>query len=152
MTEEQITTTIETEVAAGPRDLPAGQHWFWGTGRRKSSIARVRIRPGDGQFLINKREIETYFSEDQHRSDVVAPLNETKTKGNIDIMVNVHGGGYTGQAGAIRLGLSRALKEYDPTLESALRSAGFLSVDARQVERKKYGQRGARRRFQFSKR
>lgn len=154
MTEDTTTTeTIEApEVQAGPRDLPAGKHWFWGTGRRKTSVARVRIRPGEGKFLINKREVDAYFSEVQHRADMNAPLEATKTLGNIDVMVNVHGGGYTGQAGAIRLGLSRALKEYDPSLESVLRDRGYLTTDSRQVERKKYGQRGARRRFQFSKR
>ncbi len=154
MSEDTTTTeTIEApQVKAGPRDLPAGKHWFWGTGRRKTSVARVRIRPGEGKFLINQREVDAYFSEVQHRADMNAPLEATKTLGNIDIMVNVHGGGYTGQAGAIRLGLSRALKEYDPSLEGVLRERGYLTTDSRQVERKKYGQRGARRRFQFSKR
>lgn len=146
---------VTTEVAAepqGPRDLPPGQHWFWGTGRRKTSVARVRIRPGGGTFLINGREVDAFFSEPQHRGDMAAPLEATGTTGKLEIMVNVQGGGYTGQAGAILLGLSRALKEYDPSLESALRDRGFLTTDSRQVERKKYGQRGARRRFQFSKR
>jgi small subunit ribosomal protein S9 len=142
----------ETPAAPTVRDLPPGRHWFWGTGRRKTSVARVRIRPGDGKYLINERQIDDYFSEVQDRADMVAPLKVTKTEGRIDVHVRVHGGGSTGQAGAIRLGLSRALKEYDPSLEAVLRDEGFLTVDDRQVERKKYGQRGARRRFQFSKR
>jgi len=143
---------IEAPVAAGPNELPAGEHWFWGTGRRKTSVARVRIRPGKGHFLINGRRVDQFFTEMQDRNDMAAPLKVTKTEGQLDVYVNVSGGGPTGQAGAVRLGLSRALKEYDPSLEEALRDEGFLTVDSRQVERKKYGQAGARRRFQFSKR
>jgi len=137
---------------SGPRDIPAGQHWFWGTGRRKTSVARVRIRPGQGNFLINGRRVEQFFSELQDRNDMYAPLQATNTKGALDVYANVTGGGGTGQAGAVRLGLSRALKEYDPSFENVLRDKGYLTVDDRQVERKKYGQPGARRRFQFSKR
>jgi len=137
---------------AGPRPLPEGQHWYWGTGRRKTAVARVRIRPGKGNFLINGRRIDQHFQEPQDRDDMIAPLKLTSTEGNFDVYVKVHGGGLSGQAGAVRLGLSRALSEYDASFEVPLRDAGFLTVDSRQVERKKYGQRGARRRFQFSKR
>jgi len=144
--------TPAAEPGPKPQPLPEGQHWFWGTGRRKSSVARVRIRPGSGRFMINGKSIERHFSEMRDRNDMLAPLQATKTEGQLDVYVNVQGGGPSGQAGAIRLGLSRALKEYDPSTEQPLRDAGFLTVDARRVERKKYGQPGARRRFQFSKR
>jgi small subunit ribosomal protein S9 len=143
------------EIAEEPEVKAAAEPKFgfwWGTGRRKSSVARVRIKPGDGQFSINKRPVDEYFTEVQDREDMNAALKTTKTFGKMDVFVNVHGGGHTGQAGAIVLGLARALKEYDPTLELILRKEGYLTVDARRVERKKYGQRGARRRFQFSKR
>lgn len=147
----QTAVPPQTEPA-GPRDIPAGQHWFWGTGRRKTSVARVRIRPGQGNFLINGRRVEQFFTELQDRNDMYAPLEATKTQGALDVYANVTGGGGSGQAGAVRLGLSRALKQYDPSFEDVLRDKGYLTVDARQVERKKYGQPGARRRFQFSKR
>ena len=133
-------------VAPGPGGF------FWGTGRRKASVARVRIKAGQGRFLINGRPIDNYFSEIRDRQDIVAPLAATDTRERVDVLVKVHGGGYTGQAGAIRLGVSRALKNYDGTLEPALREHGMLSRDPRRVERKKYGQPGARKRFQFSKR
>lgn len=149
---EKSNTAELTQPASAPRNLPAGQHWFWGTGRRKTAVARVRIRPGKGHFLINGKKIEQFFSEMQDRNDMLAPLKLTKTLGSLDIYVKVEGGGITGQAGAIRLGLSRALKDYDPSIERALRDANYLTTDDRQVERKKYGQAGARRRFQFSKR
>ena len=154
--------TTETPEAASPPEpeaappAPAAEPdkagYFWGTGRRKASVARVRIRPGDGQFKINNREIEVYFTELRDQQNIVAPLKVTSTHGKIDVFVNVKGGGYTGQAGAVKLGLSRALKRYDAGLESALRGEGMLTRDPRAVERKKYGQPGARRRFQFSKR
>lgn len=123
-----------------------------GTGRRKAAVARVRIKPGDGKFLVNNREIDTYFTEIRDRQDIIEPLKATNTQGSLDVLVKVHGGGFTGQAGAIRLGLSRAIKNYDPTLERVLRDNNMLSRDPRRVERKKYGQPGARKRFQFSKR
>lgn len=126
--------------------------YFWGTGRRKTSVARVRIRPGSGKFLINKREVDAFFCEERDRKDVVAPLVATSTMGKFDVFVNVAGGGTSGQAGAVQLGIARALRDADPTFERALRDDGYLTRDSRMVERKKYGQRGARRRFQFSKR
>ena len=110
------------------------------------------MKAGDGKFTVNKREIDRHFTEERDRRNVMAPVEATKTEGSLDIHVNVQGGGFMGQAEAVRLGLSRALKNYDPSLEQVLRDSDFLTRDAREVERKKYGQRGARRRFQFSKR
>ncbi len=135
-----------------PTGAPPDGHWWWGTGRRKTAVARVRIRPGDGKFHVNKRPYDSYFTEDRDRADLMNVLSKTNTTGSLDVHVNVHGGGYMGQAGAIVLGLARALRRYDERLEPILRSNAFLSRDPRKVERKKYGQRGARRRFQFSKR
>ena len=140
--------TIEPKPSGAPPD----GHWWWGTGRRKTAVARVRIRPGDGKFQVNKKAHDTYFTEDRDRADLMNVLDKTNTTGSLDVHVNVRGGGYMGQAGAIVLGLARALRRYDERLEPILRSNAFLSRDPRKVERKKYGQRGARRRFQFSKR
>jgi len=131
--------------------------WWWGTGRRKSACARVRLKPGTGEIKVQvnrrkMREADEYFKEMRDREDVKAPLKITNTLGKVDVIVRLKGGGFMGQAQATRLGIARALKSYDPTLESALRDAGFLTRDPREVERKKYGQAGARRRFQFSKR
>jgi small subunit ribosomal protein S9 len=148
-------TAAPAPVKRAPAEPKMG--WWWGTGRRKTAVARVRIKPGSGDMKIqvskNKtKKIDEYFTEDRDRSDVLAPLRATNTLGKIDIVARLHGGGYMGQAGAMSLGLARALKDYDPALESALRDGGYLTRDAREVERKKYGQAGARRRFQFSKR
>ena len=126
--------------------------WWWAVGRRKSAVARVRIQPGDGKFLINKRAFEEYLTGERDQKDIMAVLSKTKTTGAIDVHVNVRGGGFTGQAGAILLGLGRALFQYDASLEPILRENDFLTRDPRKVERKKYGQPGARKRFQFSKR
>ncbi|MBI1368805.1 MAG: 30S ribosomal protein S9 [Planctomycetes bacterium] len=145
------TQTLPQTTEPKAADKPKFGFW-WGTGRRKSAIARVRVRPGSGKFLINDREVDNYFSEIQHRTDAQAPLTATNTAGKIDVFVSVSGGGITGQAGAILLGLARALSSYDPTLEQTFRDNGYMTRDAREVERKKYGQAGARRRFQFSKR
>jgi len=134
------------------RKGPDAGGFYWGTGRRKSAVARVRVRPGSGQFKINKRDVDEYFTELQDRADCVAPLEATNSRDRFDVFVNVSGGGITGQAGAILLGLSRALRNFDASFEESLRDAGYLTRDARRVERKKYGQPGARRRFQFSKR
>jgi len=146
------TTTTATATAPAPAAKPDKGGFFWGTGRRKAAVARVRIRPGKGKFLINGREIDHYFTELRDQNDATAPLRETKTVDGLDVFVNVHGGGYMGQAGAVLLGVARALKIYDPSLEPILRDNNFLSRDPRRVERKKYGQPGARKRFQFSKR
>ena len=110
------------------------------------------MRSGEGRFLINKREIDDFFTIERDRNDIVAPLVATDCKDRMDVFVNIHGGGTTGQAGAIVLGLARALRNYNTDYEPTLREGRFLTRDSRKVERKKYGQRGARRRFQFSKR
>ncbi len=125
---------------------------YYGTGRRKTAVARVYLRPGTGAIKVNKREFEAYFPNRVLKMIIRQPLLITETAENFDIIVNVRGGGSAGQAGAIRHGLSRALLEFNPELRPKLKSAGFLMRDAREVERKKYGQPKARRRFQFSKR
>jgi len=125
---------------------------FWGVGRRKSAVARVRLVPGKGKILINKREVDAYFTQPQDRTAVHDALIATKTERAFDVFVNVRGGGTTGQAGAIRLGVARALVLADSRYEPVLREKRYLTRDARVVERKKYGRRKARRRFQFSKR
>ena len=130
----------------------AGRTYIWGTGRRKSSVARVRLCEGSGNFLINKRPADSYFTNDMDRNAIVAPLQATDMLGRVDIFVSVAGGGLTGQAGAVVLGVARALNKYDPQCESPLRDGGYLTRDGRMKERKKYGRRGARRGFQFSKR
>ncbi|GAA0071515.1 30S ribosomal protein S9 [Clostridium sardiniense] len=125
---------------------------YMGTGRRKKSVARVRLVPGNGKVVINKREIENYFGLETLRVIVNQPLVLTGTKDKFDLLVNVHGGGFTGQAGAIRHGVARALVKSDEALKSELKKAGFLTRDPRMVERKKYGLKKARRAPQFSKR
>jgi small subunit ribosomal protein S9 len=125
---------------------------YIGTGRRKSSVARVRLVPGTGKITINDREIEDYIPFAALREVVKQPLVATETVGSYDIHVNVNGGGYTGQAGAIRHGISRALLQADPEFRPTLKRAGLLTRDARMKERKKYGLKGARRAPQFSKR
>ena len=147
---KEPTVKREVKYKHGPEAQKSG--WWWGTGRRKTAVARVRLRPGTGIFLINKREINDYFTEPRDREDAVAPLKSTETFGELDVHVNIKGGGYMGQAGAILLGVARALRVYDCSLEQVLRDNGYLTRDAREVERKKPGQPGARRRFQFSKR
>jgi small subunit ribosomal protein S9 len=131
---------------------PPTQGVFWGTGRRKSAVARVRIVPGEGKLVINKRTVDEYFSEPQERLAVRESLMATNTESSFNVFVNVRGGGHSGQAGAIRLGIARALVRANTRYEPTLREKGYLTRDARVVERKKYGQRKARRRFQFSKR
>ena len=125
---------------------------FYGTGRRKKSIARVYLVPGTGKITINKRDIDEYFGLETLKVIVRQPLALTETEGKFDVIVNVRGGGYTGQAGAIRHGLSRALLEADNDDRPALKAAGFLTRDPRMKERKKYGLKAARRAPQFSKR
>ena len=126
--------------------------YIWGTGRRKSSVSRVRIAPGSGKIEVNGRTLNDYFTNERDRKAIFGPLECTNTGGKLDIWVNTDGGGPTGQSGALIMGLARALIKYDPTTLDALRISGFLTRDSRMKERKKYGQRGARRRFQFSKR
>ncbi|MCL2171800.1 MAG: 30S ribosomal protein S9 [Defluviitaleaceae bacterium] len=125
---------------------------YYGTGRRKSSVARVYIMPGNGKITINKREMDDYFGLETLKIIVRQPLELTGMTGKFDVLVNVHGGGYTGQAGAIRHGITRALVEADADFRPALKKAGFLTRDPRMKERKKYGLKGARRAPQFSKR
>jgi small subunit ribosomal protein S9 len=124
----------------------------WGTGRRKKAVARVRLCAGGGKVEVNGQGFEAYFPTAQMRSHVLGPLRATESAQKYDVYANVTGGGPLGQAGAIRLGIARALKTLDGTAEPTLRGGGFLTRDARMKERKKYGQRGARRKFQFSKR
>jgi len=162
MAESDLTKTLQpAQVAPAPAVAPAPVAqpakpdrggFVWGTGRRKSSVARVRIKPGEGKYLVNGRDLTAYFTQLRDQNDAIAPLKLTKTEGRLDVFVNVNGGGYTGQAGAVLLGLSRAIKGYDPALEPVLRDNDMLTRDPRRVERKKPGQPGARKRFQFSKR
>ncbi|WP_100065034.1 30S ribosomal protein S9 [Miniphocaeibacter massiliensis] len=125
---------------------------YLGTGRRKTSVARVRLVPGNGQFIINKKTIDEYFDFDTLKVIAREPLTLTENIDSYDVYVNVKGGGYTGQAGAIRHGIARALLEVDAELRPTLKRAGFLTRDPRKVERKKYGQKKARKSPQFSKR
>ena len=146
MAETTETTTATTEAPA------AKPNYTWGVGRRKSAVARVRIAPGTGKVEINGRELNDYLTGERDRKSIFGPIEVTSTGGKIDVFARCTGGGPTGQAGAIVMGLGRALAKYDSTLEVPLRQGGFLTRDSRMKERKKYGQRGARRRFQFSKR
>ncbi len=146
-----VNVSTQKERLSGSSTGPKGGFW-WGTGRRKSSVARVRIKPGKGKLLVNKKELKDYFVREQDRKAVLAPLVTVDAEKSFDIFINVKGGGTTGQAGASLLGIARALKKYDENYIQALRDSGHLTRDPRMVERKKPGQRGARRRFQFSKR
>jgi small subunit ribosomal protein S9 len=125
---------------------------YYGTGRRKTATARVFLRPGDGKIVINKREFDVYFPNETLRMIIRQPLQLTETLGKFDILVNVAGGGVAGQAGAVRHGITRALMQFNIELRRRLKRAGFVTRDPRMKERKKYGQKGARKRFQFSKR
>jgi small subunit ribosomal protein S9 len=151
-------TTTATPVTPAPAPVTrgkvvvGGKVFFWGTGRRKKSVARVRMTAGEGKFLINDREVDDFFKETKDRNFVRAPLITANLVTAFNVSVNVSGGGYTGQAGAVAQGLGRALTMFDATLRAGQKEGGFLTRDSRMKERKKYGQRGARRRFQFSKR
>jgi len=125
---------------------------YLGTGRRKSAIARIFLRPGKGQISINGRAFDDYFKTEASRAVVRQPLLATETSDKFDVLILTEGGGQLGQAGAVRLGIARALVEFNSELRGKLKQLGFLTRDPRAHERKKYGQRGARRRFQFSKR
>lgn len=150
MSEENNTANLPESVAG---DVPKPKvNYTWGVGRRKSAVARVRVAPGTGRIEINGRALNDYLTNERDRKAIFGPLEVTNTGGKMDVLVNAGGGGPTGQTGAIIMGLGRALAKFDPSLEVALRSGGFLTRDSRMKERKKYGQRGARRRFQFSKR
>jgi small subunit ribosomal protein S9 len=150
----------QSQPGAAPQPSPAapqssseskGGYW-WGTGRRKTSVARVRIKPGEGKLLINKRELGDYFKREQDKQAVLSPLEAVQCRNLFDVFVNVKGGGITGQSGAARLGVARALRSYNEIYLQPLRDGGHLTRDSRMVERKKPGQSGARKRFQFSKR
>jgi len=125
---------------------------YYGTGRRKTSTARVFLRPGTGRVTINEKNVEQYFFDSVHRMVAQQPLQVTETAGKFDVVVKVNGGGMRGQAGAVQHGIARALCDYSIELRQVLKKAGFLTRDPRMKERKKYGQPGARKRFQFSKR
>jgi small subunit ribosomal protein S9 len=130
----------------------ADQVQYYGTGRRKASIARVFLRPGTGNFVVNHKPFETYFVTEQQRVSAKRPLVLTEVSGSFDVLANVSGGGVSAQADAVKMGISRALLEFNAELRKTLKGDGLLSRDARIKERKKYGQKGARKRFQFSKR
>ena len=164
---DQIETTLdigslasESPVGEAPEASEALQRrrpmffggYYWGTGRRKRAVARVRIRAGEGKILINKRDLDTFFALEKDRESVLSPLMAVNALKTVDVWVNVGGGGHTGQAGAIMMGLARALEAMDVNHSQVLLDGHYLTRDSRMTERKKYGQRGARRRFQFSKR
>ena len=125
---------------------------YYGTGRRKSSVARVFLRPGSGKFTVNSREFENYFVTEAQRAAAKQSLNSSETAGTFDVLATVSGGGVNGQADAVKMGLARALQEFNAEFRGKMKAAGLMTRDARQKERKKYGQKGARKRFQFSKR
>jgi small subunit ribosomal protein S9 len=147
----EASENTQTKKTPSPTSESKSGYW-WGTGRRKSAVARVRIKPGNGKLMVNKKELKDYFPREQDRKAVMAPLKTVDAVKSFDVFINVRGGGTTGQAGASLLGIARALKKYDDHLVQALRDGGHLTRDPRMVERKKPGQKGARRRFQFSKR
>jgi small subunit ribosomal protein S9 len=130
----------------------AAKTHFYGTGRRKNAVARVFMRLGSGKFLVNGKPVEQYFPNVAWLTRAVEPLKFTSTQDQMDVTASVNGGGIGGQSGAVRMGLSRALSVFNPELRPGLRKNGFLTRDSRMRERKKYGQKGARKRFQFSKR
>ena len=147
---------VDVQAAEKPAPKPAKpavkSPYFWGTGRRKTSVARVRVRPGSGLFLVNDRELKDYFPVERQRVRAASPLVAVKLTGKLDVFVNATGGGIFSQADAVLMGLARALLKLDPALMPIFRAGGFLTRDSREVERKKYGRAGARRSFQFSKR
>jgi len=148
-----LTAADAPSPAPAPRKASSSSEpIYWATGRRKTAVARVRLRRGTGQVLVNGRTVESFFPVEQRAREALAPLVVTETSGQFDIWANVRGGGLTGQSGAVSLGIARALRAYELSHDKTLRDSGLLTRDARMAERKKYGRRGARRRFQFSKR
>jgi small subunit ribosomal protein S9 len=150
---------LNTEPTATPKTgkdirkkTPDRGGFIWGVGRRKSSVARVRIKPGEGKIIVNGKEMNKYFTQEKDRNAVWAPLKVANAEKSFDIFCNAKGGGTTGQSGAITLGIARALVNYDEGMLELLRDSGYLTRDGRMVERKKPGQPGARKSFQFSKR
>jgi small subunit ribosomal protein S9 len=138
-------------LSSAPSSFEAGKQ-FYGTGRRREAVARVYIKAGAQRFTVNGRPVEEYFRNVAWHTSAVEPLKFTQTLDQLDVRAQVKGGGVGGQAGAVRMGLSRALARFNPELRPSLRTNGFLTRDPRMKERKKYGQKGARRRFQYSKR
>ncbi len=130
--------------------LPAD--FYWGTGKRKEAIARVRLYPGNGEIKVNNRDLDDYFTVRRLKIEAISPLTHMNLKGKYDVIAKIEGGGISGQAAALKLGIARALVQADPTLRADLKKAGFLTRDARIKERKKYGLKKARKRPQFSKR
>ena len=149
MTADSIITKV-TEAA--PANTGSKDAFTWGLGRRKSSIARVRVTPGTGNFIVNGKPLAEFFCTLQGQKRAIAPLVTSESESSYDVFCNVKGGGVTGQADAVRLGLARALRKINMAWDIPFREEGLLTRDARMVERKKYGRRGARRGFQFSKR
>ena len=143
---------MSEQVTAQEVEKAPAREFIWGTGRRKTSVARIRLARGNGKMSVNGRDVEVFFNEDRDRNQVRAPFNATKTLGMYDCIATVEGGGFTGQAGAVSLGIARALSKIDENFIPALRDAGLLTRDSRMKERKKYGLHGARRGTQFSKR
>jgi len=138
-------STVDTPATGKPT-------WFYGTGRRKESVARVFLKAGSGKFTVNGRTTKSYFPNHAWEHDAIEPLKFTSLTDQVDVVVTANGGGVGGQSGAVRMGLSRALIKFNPELQPPLRKNGFLTRDSRMKERKKYGQKGARKRFQFTKR
>ena len=132
--------------------MPDAKNFLWGTGRRKTAIARVRVSPGTGLITVNRRPLDKYFLMEQDRNNAVEPIYQSRATGRFDFFITCTGGGLAGQAGAVRLGIARALMKADPALEQKLRQERLLTRDPRMKERKKYGLRGARRGVQYSKR
>ena len=150
--EAPVEDAVEQPQAEPQAPPPPTTGVFLGTGRRKTAVARVRLTPGDGKILINKRELNQYFNEPHEREAVTNPLSATDTLKHWNVTANVRGGGHSGQADAVLLGVARALLQANKEYEPKLREAGYLTRDSRRVERKKYGRAKARKRFQFSKR
>jgi len=148
---EQSPTELAESTESSQETTPSGAILI-GTGRRKESVARVRLIPGAGAITVNHRTYDNYFPRETLRLEIRAPLLLTRLLGKYDVIANVHGGGMTGQAGAMKMGIARALAGLDPAHRTALRAAGLLTRDDRMKERKKYGQKGARKRFQWTKR
>jgi small subunit ribosomal protein S9 len=147
-----IDPNILTGKAANAAPAASKSGFWWGLGRRKTSVARVRIKPGKGELMVNQRKADDYFKLEKDRNTVHSPLKAVNGVDSFDVYVNVGGGGITGQAGAVMLGIARALKNYNPAFLKELHDGDYLTRDSRAVERKKYGRAGARKRFQFSKR
>ncbi len=148
----EIAAPVAPAAAPAPAAPTGPRNFVWGVGRRKSAVARVRVAAGTGKIEINGRELNDFLTSERDRKSIFGPLEVTSTGGKVDVFARCTGGGPSGQAGAVVMGLGRALLKFDATTEGALRTSGFLTRDSRMKERKKYGQRGAHRRFQFSKR